>query len=706
MIQLISPKYQFEEAVAEGDYFRALGVMPSARKLDIDVAAARLAEQIPQLAQRISAVAHVLIAQDKRTVYEALQTLRDGVVESLQRQYGSEFLEQIPDLRRQIWKECCKLMRFDLGCSTLLVGPQGAASLAEVGVQWIVETVVFQTVNLVVSILPSEKAIGVAVRYVWYAECPRCGAKQPVLCRLKERISPAEQKPSLLPAEVDFDESRYTLDWNKCTYCSETLGPPVDWDDIYRFPIFPSADAGQLLRGRGQRTGKSLFAFNERYPPHPRPHPALHIFYQAQEQGKDLSFQESIGSEKSSIYANTPYEPSGPRSTPSASDAAAPSPLGRGGKWSSRKKSLEEWLIMELPPGVAHGLVLLAVFLILLLVRNPKQQVPPPPESPNRVPWWNEIQPPRAEERWNIPRREPLDEIPRKEATQAGKKAQEFVSLRARLPLNFLQEVASNKNKKALEFYHEGQYREALEEYLGILAILREPLESTHRLLNNRIWICCAHAWSGLGDCFYKIGLIDEARGAYESALAMYKKALLRPKEESPNIAALHHALGHIFWDSDDRSQAQKHFQAAIQTYRQVEKLDSVDKLRCAESHCRLAENFQQEEQLKPAVQHYSRAITYWSQLYQSGALPPYYQHRLAAAHHELALLLAQTANFPEAYGHCQAAIRLLEEHLQQEWDCDTAKHLLEEARQQASALLEYTYPTQSVSLQPKALEN
>ena len=99
MIELTSAQYRFRTAVPEGDFYEALGLTPKATSLDVDVAGARLAEQMPAMAQEVSRVVNVLSHRDRRTLHDAVRKVRDEAAESLDAHYGAgvpQFNSQFP----------------------------------------------------------------------------------------------------------------------------------------------------------------------------------------------------------------------------------------------------------------------------------------------------------------------------------------------------------------------------------------------------------------------------------------------------------------------------------------------------------------------------------------------------------------------------------------------------------------------------------
>lgn len=84
-----------------------------------------LADSVPRMADRVTAVANVLTRGEWRSVYGILCGFRDAVYETLGDRYGDDIFEAIPDCRRVIWRNSCELLRFDLDHTDLLVGLKG-----------------------------------------------------------------------------------------------------------------------------------------------------------------------------------------------------------------------------------------------------------------------------------------------------------------------------------------------------------------------------------------------------------------------------------------------------------------------------------------------------------------------------------------------------------------------------------------------------
>ena len=140
MFDLTSAQYRFRNALAEGDLYQALGVGRKASSLDVDVAGARLAEQLPWMAQEVSKVVNVLAHRKRRTAYDAVRKLCDEVMATIEASHGPEFGNSFADYRRDLWQRCCRLFRFDSSHSDQVLGPKGAESLAQNGQAGLCET--------------------------------------------------------------------------------------------------------------------------------------------------------------------------------------------------------------------------------------------------------------------------------------------------------------------------------------------------------------------------------------------------------------------------------------------------------------------------------------------------------------------------------------------------------------------------------------
>lgn len=266
MVDLTSSAFQFEQTLAVGDFFAALGLPHKARKLDVDVAAARMADRFPWLARSVTTIAQVLTHPDRRSAYLSLHALRNSITEHLVSQHGQEILAAIPGYNAEVWKYCCELVHFDWNQSELTVGPKGVQSLAEQGVPWIIEQLLGKHLP-VVSVNPP-RPLTVATREIWLADCEHCGFWLVVPCQRKN----AAPAPQLEP----------------CPLC----GQASTYDDTYTFALPPDCYQGAVIRGQGQRTGKTTFALLNGPPIYSFPAMELQSFYQFQADGEDLTLEE------------------------------------------------------------------------------------------------------------------------------------------------------------------------------------------------------------------------------------------------------------------------------------------------------------------------------------------------------------------------------------------------------------------------------
>jgi hypothetical protein len=139
MVDFTSGAYRFQQAFAEGDFHDALGVPEGARKLAVDVAAARLADRMPSITDKVTAVANVLVCRERRAVYQAVRDLRDHVHEALAEKFGDNLNYAIPNCRSLVWEHSCRLLGFDIDKLDSLPCSAEAATLAFDGTRKTVE---------------------------------------------------------------------------------------------------------------------------------------------------------------------------------------------------------------------------------------------------------------------------------------------------------------------------------------------------------------------------------------------------------------------------------------------------------------------------------------------------------------------------------------------------------------------------------------
>lgn len=291
MLDLTSGAYEFQRLVAAGDFYAALGLPEGARKLDVDVAAARLAERAPWLAREVTAVANVLTHPDRRAVYETLHGLRERVLQTLTERLGAEFLGALPAGREQLWKRSCELTRFSPEYSELVVGPKGVETLARRATEWLYE----EWVGTHLTVMPTtveEDHAQAAVREVWTAECRGCGQTLPIPCRrVTAAPAPPERRPPGTP-QPPFVRQDYRYVVPPCPHCRTEDNEPAVYEDTYTFPI-PAPHRGAVLRGVGREMGKVLFVLRDGPPERSLPADLLDRFYALQQEGTDVTLDEA-----------------------------------------------------------------------------------------------------------------------------------------------------------------------------------------------------------------------------------------------------------------------------------------------------------------------------------------------------------------------------------------------------------------------------
>jgi len=293
MADFTSGTYHFRKAVRKGDFHRALGIPKSARKLDIDVAAARLIDRFPAIAYEVEAVAAILTKSEHRAVYNALLEARDRVDETLADWLRSGHADPIPDRRQAIWAKCCELLRFSHDRRDLLVRPKGAKSLARRMVPWIVESLLEKHLP-VLSCSQAETDTGSVTRDLWQAVCPSCQRTREMFCRrvLGKRSSPLTSDENGAYPVGKFDPDEYDCLVLPCPDCMRHCTVPSKFDDTYVFEFEPGSRRGTPVRGRGRRRGRVVCAVLNASDGASMPADLLDEFYKLQQDGKDVTLDE------------------------------------------------------------------------------------------------------------------------------------------------------------------------------------------------------------------------------------------------------------------------------------------------------------------------------------------------------------------------------------------------------------------------------
>ncbi len=288
MFELTSTPYRFRNALAEGNLWDALGLARGASKLDVDVAGARLAEQVPTMAQEVSKVVNVLTHGQRRVVYEAVCKLCDDVIGAFQDRLGPEFATSFSDYRQDLWQRCCRLFRFDPGIENQVLGPKGMDSLVRSGRDWVIHDFLAARVAKV-SFAAHEWKAGLARRDVWWMRCS-CGQaakffyalRTPAPAGKKPGENEDEQPPETFKAE-DYDSARPC-----CARCRASNLTPLRFEERFEFSFPAKAGRGKVLRGRPVFGGSAVFVVISEVAGSSVPQALLDRFFVLQEEGKDV----------------------------------------------------------------------------------------------------------------------------------------------------------------------------------------------------------------------------------------------------------------------------------------------------------------------------------------------------------------------------------------------------------------------------------
>jgi hypothetical protein len=288
MLELTSAQFRFRRAVPEGDLYEALGLSPNAKSLDVDVAGARLAEQMPTMAQEVSSVVNVLAHRQRKTLYDTVRKVRDEAADFLDARYGSEFCSSIPNLRRELWDRSCRLFRFDLANDEQKLGEKGRQELAAVGPSWIVYDFLDVQLNRL-NFTVQERNAGNARRDAWHAKCHCRDAKR--LFFIPRVRATTEQGGEAKPPE-NFKLTDYVYWQATCPRCRQKY-QPTEFDDRYDFEINDKLNRGELIRGEAVWGSSPIFAIVGSPSGRSAPKDVLDRFFGLQNTGKDVTFEET-----------------------------------------------------------------------------------------------------------------------------------------------------------------------------------------------------------------------------------------------------------------------------------------------------------------------------------------------------------------------------------------------------------------------------
>jgi hypothetical protein len=288
MFELTSAQYRFRCAVPEGDLYEALGLSPKATSLDADVAAARLTEQMPSMAQEVSRVVNVLTHRQRKALYDAVRKVRDEVAALLASRYGPDFSQTIPNFRRDLWERCARLFRFDLAGDGQKLGENGQQALAGAAPEWIIRGLL--DAHVTEFAFESREGRDSRIwRDEWHARC-RCPQTTSLL--FTPRVLPAPQDGHQADPPEEFSDADY---WEKrptCLRCLERYRP-VQFDDRYVFVLPAKLARGDVLRGESVANGSPTFVVVGSPTGLAAPKALLERFFALQNEGKDVTLAEA-----------------------------------------------------------------------------------------------------------------------------------------------------------------------------------------------------------------------------------------------------------------------------------------------------------------------------------------------------------------------------------------------------------------------------
>jgi hypothetical protein len=258
-----SAQYRFHNALAEGDLCEALGLRRNASGSDVAVAGARLAEQMPSIAQEVNTLVDVLTNRQRKMVYYAVRELCDGVMDTFLARHGPGFANAFSDYRGDLWRRCCRVFQFDLDHGNQVLGPRGIESLIRNGQAWIVRDFLEARVSAV-PFTERELRYGMAGCDVWHTRC-MCGTTRDVFYLLRPSESPGRSSDEgVEPPPRVFRAEDYEIPRIHCPRCGGSAVTPLHFEGRFRFSLPPTVARGDVIQGEGVYGAGTTFVIVDR----------------------------------------------------------------------------------------------------------------------------------------------------------------------------------------------------------------------------------------------------------------------------------------------------------------------------------------------------------------------------------------------------------------------------------------------------------
>ena len=282
----VPPAMNIRDLIDTGEYRHALGVDDRASPLQIDSACARLSQEAPDLAGRLSLVAEVLKSPEKRKIYDIAYRFRDDVLTALLERFGTTFLTAVPAGRQAAWSHCQKLLRCDFALGDVRIRPRGASSLAQRGVEWVIESIAMECLPVV----KFKRGRGDTLCTVCLQDvtCTVCDNARFVRCEACDGAGHVAGRPQLRIALLDLTDgppAEHSLaDTIVCAKCGGLGKVPCRCIDDYEFMLTRDMRAGDVIHGKGKRTDRTQYAVLDRKRARsPRPVMAIQSVYKCYE---------------------------------------------------------------------------------------------------------------------------------------------------------------------------------------------------------------------------------------------------------------------------------------------------------------------------------------------------------------------------------------------------------------------------------------
>lgn len=258
MLDLTSAEHRFYRALADGEYYQALGLARGASQLQVDVAGAQLIERMPRMARDVTRLVNVLGHRRRKAAYDTVRAACDDALTTLTTRHGPEFQQAFPRLGYDLWRQCHLLFHLDLTQPERALDAAETQVLARTAVPRIIRGFLQAHVSRV-NFTREELGLGRAARDAWYTKCG-CGAGQQFLYPIRpDLLAEPPGQAEVDPPPTQFDPAIYSSPDILCTRCGSMLLQPLRFVERFVFVLPRGIHSGEVVVGDGLFQGNKMF---------------------------------------------------------------------------------------------------------------------------------------------------------------------------------------------------------------------------------------------------------------------------------------------------------------------------------------------------------------------------------------------------------------------------------------------------------------